>query len=234
MTSDWTQYEKKSFKSLLRLWTQKRYHLPLPYGAAFLIFFFGEKILQAIESAVLCISRIIHMGHSAVLGATFCVRPTCPSDMSVQCHIHNFISFIPNKTICWMGSISIRQKKGWFKCLDLHIAFIHYDYYQNPKWKTVNVTVVNVMWTNIGRTHVTFTKFQCKYCHFASKHCNMSAVDMGFDQFGIKVLIYKKIILHTFETELWATLKVSLWTWHVRPQKWCHIHNIARTFFNLL
>ena len=75
----------------------------------------------------------MYMGHSTVLDATFCVRQTRLSNMSVQCHIQNFISFIPNKTICWMGSISIWQKKGWFKCLDLHIAFIYYDYYQNSK-----------------------------------------------------------------------------------------------------
>ena len=109
------------------------------------------------------------MGHSTLLGATFCVCQTRLSNMSVQCHIHNFISFIPNKTICWIGSISIWQKRCWFKFLDLNIACIQYDYYQNPKQKTVNVTVVNVTWTNIGQTHVTFTKFQYKYSHFVSR-----------------------------------------------------------------
>ena len=53
-----------------------------------------------------------------------------------------------------MGSISIWQKKCWFKFLDLNIACIHYDYYQNPKKKTVNVTVVNVTWTD-------FAVFKC-------------------------------------------------------------------------
>ena len=75
----------------------------------------------------------VQMGHSMVLGDTFCVCQTRPSNMFVQCHIHIFISFMPNKTICWMGSIFLWQKRGWFKCLDLHIAFLQYDYYQNPK-----------------------------------------------------------------------------------------------------
>ena len=62
----------------------------------------------------------------------------------------------------------------------------------------------------------------------------MNVVGIAFDQFGIKVLINKKIILHTFRIELWATFKFSLWMWHVRPHKCCHIHNIGRTFLNLL
>ena len=35
----------------------------------------------------------------------------------------------------------------------------------------MNVTVVNVTWTDIGQTRVTFTKFQYKYSHFVSRHC---------------------------------------------------------------
>ena len=39
-------------------------------------------------------------GHSTVLGDTFCVHQTRLSNMYVQCHIHNIIFIIPNKTIC--------------------------------------------------------------------------------------------------------------------------------------
>ena len=62
----------------------------------------------------------------------------------------------------------------------------------------MNVTIVNVTWSDIGRTRVTLTKFQYKYSHFVSKHCIRNVVGIAFDQFGIKVLINEKIILHTF------------------------------------
>ena len=51
--------------------------------------------------------------------------------------------------------------------------------------------------TDIRQTCVTFTKFQYKYSHFVRKHCIRKVVGIAFDQFGIKVPINKKIILHT-------------------------------------
>ena len=111
--------------------------------------------------------------------------------------------------------------------------YCFYTLWLLPKSKVENCECdsVNVTWTDIGQTHVTFTKFQYKYSHFISRHCIRKVVGIAIDQFGIKVLINKKINLHTFKTELWATFEVSLWMWHVCPQKCCHIHNIWQTFF---
>ena len=115
------------------------------------------------------------------------VERICPTCLSNVTFTISYLLYLIRQFAEW--ETYLYDRKGLFKYLDLHIAFTHYDYFQNPKYKTVNVsvTVVNVKWTDIGQTRVTFTKFQYKYSH----------------QSGTKLNLVAKFWLPTLVSSLW-------------------------------